>query len=97
VAGSTATSDAVNITFPIVPGDRFLLFTDGLIEATNKNEQALGREKLRSLFQATANLDIQKAVEAIERELFQFTENSPLSDDLTFVILEVLEKETSQA
>jgi serine phosphatase RsbU (regulator of sigma subunit) len=96
VAGSTATSDALNITFPIAPGDRFFLFTDGLMEASNKHDEPLGRERLRALFQKTRELDIEQAVQSIERELFLFTEENKLHDDVTFVILEVLEKETPQ-
>jgi sigma-B regulation protein RsbU (phosphoserine phosphatase) len=73
-----------NRTIPIEAGDRFLLYTDGLVEARNKAGELFGDDALANLLRATAALTPAQAaseiVDHVKRwSLFQ-------EDDLTVLI-----------
>src|SRR5262249_4642805 len=44
-----------SITKPLVKGDRLLLYTDGIIEAADANEEQFGHDRLCELFRQSTN------------------------------------------
>ncbi|MDQ1352674.1 MAG: SpoIIE family protein phosphatase [Acidobacteriota bacterium] len=71
------------------PGDSLLLYTDGVTEAMNNNEEMFGDERLQSLFQSlalkyTRSVDI---VNALKEEIINFAGAARQHDDLTIVIV----------
>jgi len=66
-------------------GDKFLLYTDGVVEAFNLEEKAYGEEK----FENFLNESLQHSVEAIIKksftELNEFAGGAPQSDDITLL------------
>jgi serine phosphatase RsbU (regulator of sigma subunit) len=68
------------------PGDRLLLFTDGLFEGLGGNGEAFGFERLRSALTSSTS-----AVDAHRRVMDAFARHAgaePLADDLTLVAIE---------
>ena len=53
------------VTHSIPPGDRLVLYTDGLVEATNIDQEEFGCERLDALVLETANLSQAEAVDRI--------------------------------
>jgi serine phosphatase RsbU (regulator of sigma subunit) len=67
---------------------RILLYTDGLIEARNRNRKQFGLEKVKDLFSQTANLNCSQALETILSAVNAHSETISLKDDLALVIIE---------
>jgi sigma-B regulation protein RsbU (phosphoserine phosphatase) len=72
------------LTQSIRPGDRLVLYTDGLLEATNKHEEEFGCLRLHALVLETANLP---QAEAVDRIIASIQRWSPTQvDDLTLLV-----------
>jgi phosphoserine phosphatase RsbU/P len=75
---------------PFGPGDRAILFTDGLIDSPNRNGERFGYEHLNSIPTASTftSDDIRQRV---LKELDTFTGNAPMTDDQTMVVVSRVE------
>jgi sigma-B regulation protein RsbU (phosphoserine phosphatase) len=69
-------------------GDCLLLFTDGVKEAVDGREEEFGTERLCEVFRRHAALGAGEVVVAVQRELKDFTGESPQMDDITLVVIE---------
>ena len=77
--------------FPDVrPGQVYMVLTDGLFEAFNKNGKMFGKKRLRKLIRNFARLSAKEIAEQINIELAIFLGDTSPDDDLTFVIVKVL-------
>ena len=74
----------------LLPGDLFLLYTDGLVEAENRAGQMFGHKRLERFVRAHAPLDAVELCESIYAEMKRFTRESRLDDDTTIVVAKVL-------
>jgi sigma-B regulation protein RsbU (phosphoserine phosphatase) len=74
----------------LMPGDLFILYTDGLVEAENKAGQMFGRKRLERLVRTHAHLRAAALCETIYQEMRRFTKESRLDDDTTIVVAKVL-------
>jgi sigma-B regulation protein RsbU (phosphoserine phosphatase) len=70
------------------PGDRLILYTDGLTEATNSDEQEFGERRLVELGSRNIALGAADLLESIRREVVGFNHGN-LQDDLTLVVVAV--------
>jgi serine phosphatase RsbU (regulator of sigma subunit) len=74
-------------------GDKILLFTDGVTELTNPEEELYGEDRLAELLPQVIGWSPEGGgaiLENILMELSDFTQGHPLADDLTMLIIEVL-------
>ena len=71
----------------LAPGDRLVLFTDGIIEAQNANQELFGDERLRTVILsnlgATSELLTQHILDAVSA----FAKGATYSDDKTVVVV----------
>jgi serine phosphatase RsbU (regulator of sigma subunit) len=74
---------------PLVPGDLFLFFTDGLSEAMNPSSELFGEQRLRDLLEAAPGLDSEPMKERILASVRAFAEGTAQHDDMTMVVLRV--------
>jgi sigma-B regulation protein RsbU (phosphoserine phosphatase) len=72
------------ITHAIEPDDRLILYTDGLLEATNAHQEEFGSERLHALVRETANLGGAEAADKIVSSILQWS--SIQNDDLTVLL-----------
>jgi phosphoserine phosphatase RsbU/P len=73
-----------NATHPLQPGDRLLLYTDGLIEAANARGDSFGQDALSALLRQTAELPPSAASDQIVSSIQQWSASQ--DDDLTVLI-----------
>ncbi len=66
------------------PGDRLLLYTDGIVEAATAEEEEFGRDRLGALMRETAGLPPQEAVDRIVDVVQQWA--NAQGDDLTVLV-----------
>ena len=70
--------------------DIFLLFTDGVEEAMNAQDEYYGMERLQRAMSENLKLDIGDLTEAIVDDILKFSGDLPLADDLCLVAAEAL-------
>jgi phosphoserine phosphatase RsbU/P len=73
-----------NATRPFSPGDRFLLYTDGVIEASNSRGDSFGQDALGALLKQTAELPPAAASDRIISAVQQWSASQ--DDDMTVVV-----------
>ena len=65
------------------PGDEIFLYTDGVVEATNSQEELYGEERLRTCLNAHIGEDAKGLCDAVKKDVDVFYEEAPQFDDLT--------------
>jgi len=69
------------------PGDLVVLYTDGLTEAANPDEEEFGLDRLEAVVKAHAQEPLVALAVAIETAIEVFAEGTPPGDDQTLVVL----------
>ncbi|NJN27713.1 MAG: PP2C family protein-serine/threonine phosphatase [Cyclobacteriaceae bacterium] len=70
-------------------GDIWFLYTDGITEARNRNNEEFGYERLKTFLEKHVFYSAEYIKEAILKELHQFCGTSNLEDDITMLIIKV--------
>jgi sigma-B regulation protein RsbU (phosphoserine phosphatase) len=73
-----------SVTHSIRFGDRFVLYTDGLLEAADAHEEEFGRERLHAVIRETANLSQAEAADRIMSSIQRWSVSQ--NDDLTLLL-----------
>lgn len=81
----SVTYEAKNVT--LKPGDVALLFTDGITESLNKENEEFSENRLIRLLKKHSNLPAQKLLERIFDEVDSFTSGAEQIDDMTLIII----------
>jgi len=71
----------------IEPGDRIILFTDGIVEMRNADGELFGYDRLIDVICRNSQGSAQDLVDAIIRELEMFCAEHPYKDDVTLLVL----------
>ena len=71
--------------YALQPGDRLLLYTDGILEATNPQGEEFGSTRLHTLLKDAAHLNAEDSADRIISSLEQWS-SSARTDDLTLLI-----------
>jgi sigma-B regulation protein RsbU (phosphoserine phosphatase) len=75
-------------TFRMDPGDLLFMYTDGVVEAADGNDDLFGEERLLMLLEAEKAAGVDELHEAIFHALTDFTGSAHLADDTTFIALQ---------
>jgi phosphoserine phosphatase RsbU/P len=70
----------------MAPGDTLLLYTDGIVEATDPDDVEYGLRRLEALAAVRRNEEPAALARAIEEEVEAFVRGVPIADDRTVVI-----------
>jgi len=70
------------------PGDKVVIYSDGVTEAQDREGGFFGKRRLRATVEAHANGSCAAIHDAIQDAVAHFTEGAPQSDDITLVVLE---------
>jgi len=71
----------------LLPGDAVVMYTDGVPEAVDRNNEEYGEKRLEKLLGNLQPLSVEKIVESIVEDVAKFTEGAPQSDDITLLAL----------
>jgi serine phosphatase RsbU (regulator of sigma subunit) len=74
---------------PLSAGDRFLIFTDGLLEAMDADRKFYGIQRLLKLLAADRRQEPEKVLKRIMDDVRVFIRSEPYHDDLTMLAMEV--------
>jgi len=78
---------------PLEEGDILVLYTDGVTEAFNEQEELFGEERLLDVVKANSHLNAQGLLDKIVGAVMTFAGKAEQSDDVTLVILKVKSNE----
>ena len=76
------------VSHELEPGDRLFLFSDGVTETFNEDEQTYGYSKLYEFLMRYGDEPLHRVTEKLKSNLQQFRGGDSLSDDTTFVSME---------
>jgi serine phosphatase RsbU (regulator of sigma subunit) len=74
-------------SLPVQPGDILVLYTDGVVESSNVNDEEYGVKRLRDTVRATAQLSAEDIKRLVCEDVALFSGRSELFDDLTLMIV----------
>jgi sigma-B regulation protein RsbU (phosphoserine phosphatase) len=66
-----------------------VLYTDGITEAVNLENQEFGRERLETFIRQAGPMPVKEVIQKIRLSLEEFSEGKPLADDTTIVICKI--------
>jgi sigma-B regulation protein RsbU (phosphoserine phosphatase) len=78
-------------TVKLGPGDIMVLYTDGVTEVVNAQEEEFGRERLAGLVQQRSALSARDLIQVVRQALQEFTNGQPLADDTTIIVYKIKE------
>jgi serine phosphatase RsbU (regulator of sigma subunit)/tetratricopeptide (TPR) repeat protein len=73
----------------LAPGDKAVLFTDGVIEAQNAAEEEFGLARLTGSLERNGGSAPDQLVNAIRRDVESFIAEAPQYDDITLIAMEI--------
>lgn len=76
----------------IAPGDRLLLYTDGVTEATNSQNQLYGEERLSAFMNAHSDEKAEDILRDLKSDIYAFQGEAPQFDDITMLMLDYEKK-----
>jgi phosphoserine phosphatase RsbU/P len=80
---------------PIATGDRFLLYTDGMIEPENAKGESFGDRRLEQVLRENQSRPSSELSERLLSELRQWQPASKAQqDDITLIVIDVVQKKT---
>jgi sigma-B regulation protein RsbU (phosphoserine phosphatase) len=74
-------------SFKLNSGDKFFLYTDGIPEAMNLNEEEYSDEKMIEFLQKNAKLNASEFISSLVNDVKTFVGKAKQSDDITAIIL----------
>ena len=76
-----------NNELQLQPGDVLFLFTDGITEAFNINNEAYDEKRLEAILPKLAGNNSQVLINSVLRDVQDFVADAPQSDDITMLVL----------
>ncbi|WP_051321494.1 SpoIIE family protein phosphatase [Chrysiogenes arsenatis] len=76
-------------SFHFEPGDILLLYTDGLVEAMNRDREQFGYDRVEAILREDASKGAQEIMDKMVSEVKRFADGVPFDDDMTMVVVKV--------
>lgn len=73
----------------LMPSDKIYLYTDGVTEATNKDTELYGEERLIKTVNQNISANLDKLCEAVKKDVDDFVSGAPQFDDITMLAVEL--------
>ena len=75
--------------FPVSAGDIFVMYTDGISEARDKNKREFGEKRILDTALFNRRLPAQGLADKLVEEVAKFSEGMPQHDDMTVIVLKI--------
>jgi sigma-B regulation protein RsbU (phosphoserine phosphatase) len=67
------------------PGDRLFMFSDGITEATDKDEELFSRERMANILSETRKLPLEESLDRVIKSVRQFSGRDDFEDDVSII------------
>ena len=88
-AGLMDNREYEELTFETEPGDLILLYSDGITDQPNLQEEEYGRHNLARALRHLCGKDPETVADGILADLAKFTGDTPMHDDQTLIVMKV--------
>ena len=78
------------LTIKLEKGDVLVMFSDGVTEAPNPNDEEYGEERLANLVAELSARPAREIVNAIHKSVHDYAEGAPPADDITVVVCRMI-------
>jgi phosphoserine phosphatase RsbU/P len=85
---TTIPYDEASVT--LLSGDVLVMYTDGVSEAMNQNNDQFTEERLEVILQESIHLSAKEIIQKVQQSLELHTQGSPQSDDITMLVLKAV-------
>ena len=75
----------------LVPGDKIVFYTDGIVEAMNPQEEVFGFERLLEVVRGGRSMSADSLLKEISDQINVFVRGAAQHDDLTVIVVSVTE------
>ncbi len=75
----------------LTPGDRVILYTDGIVEAMNEKNEMFGFDRLLDMVQEARSMTAEALLKEILDKVDEFAGGAAQHDDLTVIVVSVEE------
>lgn len=90
--GMTEKDEYRKQAFPLDSGDLLVLYSDGIVESRSPDGEFFGIERFMALLEAHAGLPTEEIIGAIQRTLVEFCNSSAFEDDVTCIVIRLLDE-----
>ena len=73
--------------FVLKPGDHLVMYTDGVTEAMDKDDQLFSESRLETTLQSLNGQSSKGVIERVVKDVQSFATDAPQSDDITLLVL----------
>ena len=87
VAGIVPSYPFDETSISILPGELLILFSDGITEAMNSNEEEFNEDRLKEVILKNRNENPQNLIEIILKDVQKFSGSAEQMDDMTVVVI----------
>ena len=88
VLGMFDSSTYQSRTLQLYKGDILVVYSDGLTDAQNQQEEMFGEGRLLTIIQQEASSGSHALEQKVLKAIEEFTQGMPQTDDITFVVVE---------
>jgi sigma-B regulation protein RsbU (phosphoserine phosphatase) len=85
--GAYVTSKYMEYEIHLEKGSMVFIYTDGVVEATDANEQLFGNDRLLDALNGSAEDTPESALDSVSKAVKKFVKGAPQFDDLTMLCL----------
>ena len=79
-------------SFQLAPGDKIFQYTDGVTEATNREEELYGMARLEGVLEKNAAKSPEALLSAVREDIDAFVGSAQQFDDITMLCVEYKKK-----
>jgi sigma-B regulation protein RsbU (phosphoserine phosphatase) len=72
----------------VEPGDFLVIYTDGVSEASNNQNELFEEARLRTIIESFKGATVEELGDTIREGMRAFTEGAPQSDDITILVVQ---------
>jgi len=83
-------SDFISDEFPVTAGELFLMYTDGISEARDKNGKEFGEDRILESAKKYRDGKAQEIADKIVADVVEFSRGMHLHDDMTGISIKIL-------
>jgi serine phosphatase RsbU (regulator of sigma subunit) len=88
-SGKTFSSTIEEVTFPLLPGDMFVFYTDGYPEAMTKTREEYGEARLMASIERFSGTSAQDLLDHLFGDTVRFTGKAQQHDDMSMVVVRI--------